>query len=70
MAENSVASSEGHATHRKLLVGIIIAVILGTILGGFAPEVGKKFSIFGEVFLRLKSVGGLVRFFFRFTFYV
>lgn len=52
MAENSVASSEGHATHRKLLVGIIIAVILGTILGGFAPEVGKKFSIFGEVFLR------------------
>jgi Na+/H+-dicarboxylate symporter len=34
-----------------ILIGIIIAIILGTIIGGWLPNLAVKFSILGDVFL-------------------
>ena len=36
-----------------ILYGIIIAIILGTLIGGFAPSFGKHTEVLGEIFLTL-----------------
>jgi Na+/H+-dicarboxylate symporter len=39
--------------HFHILVGIIIAMVLGTLMGGWLPHLAVKFSILGEAFLSL-----------------
>lgn len=62
MAENGVSSTEGESSvspdrkkggHSRLLVGIVIAIVVGTLVGGFLPNLGVKVSILGEIFLNL-----------------
>jgi solute carrier family 1 (high affinity glutamate transporter) protein 1 len=47
----SASTGEGRGGHRWVLVGIVIAIFVGIIVGGWAPELALKFSILGEVFL-------------------
>ena len=42
--------SENSGGH-KILIGIIIAIVVGIIIGGWLPNVAAKTSIFGEIFL-------------------
>ena len=37
--------------HRSILVGIIVAIFIGVIVGGWFPNLGMKFTILGEIFL-------------------
>jgi len=47
-------SSSGASQKRsRLLIGIIIAIILGTVIGGWFPNFAMKVSILGEIFLNL-----------------
>ena len=36
---------------KRIILGIIIAIVLGIIIGGWAPDFATKFSILGDVFL-------------------
>lgn len=36
---------------KRILIGILIAIVLGILVGGWLPTIGVKFSIFGELFL-------------------
>ena len=46
------SSSDGNnGNHPNIMVGIIIAIVLGTVTGGWLPNLAVKFSILGEVFL-------------------
>ncbi len=47
---NHDAPAETSGGH-KILIGIIIAIIFGTIVGGWLPGVAVKTSILGEIFL-------------------
>ncbi len=47
---NHDAPAETSGGH-KILIGIIIAIIVGTIVGGWLPGVAVKTSILGEIFL-------------------
>ena len=49
---NHDAPAETSGGH-KILIGIIIAIIFGTIVGGWLPGVAVKTSILGEIFLNL-----------------
>ena len=45
------SSDRDNGNHQNILVGIIIAIVLGTVTGGWLPNLAVKFSILGEVFL-------------------
>ena len=47
----STSSPEKKGNPPYILIGIIIAIILGTITGGWLPNLAVKFSILGDVFL-------------------
>jgi hypothetical protein len=47
----SSTSANGKEKKSKLLIGILIAIFLGTLVGGWFPDIALKFSILGEVFL-------------------
>ena len=38
--------------NNRLLYAMIIGIVVGILLGGFAPEAGKAVQVFGELFLR------------------
>ncbi len=46
---NPKASKES----RLLLIAIVLAIVMGFIIGGFFPSVGIKLQIFGDVFLNI-----------------
>ncbi|MFQ6103093.1 MAG: dicarboxylate/amino acid:cation symporter [Candidatus Glassbacteria bacterium] len=41
----------GSESHSRLLKGIIAAIVLGIVIGGWLPDLAVKFSILGEAFL-------------------
>jgi len=47
----SASPNEGNGKHRRILFGIIIAIIVGTLMGGWLPDIAVKTSILGEIFL-------------------
>jgi solute carrier family 1 (high affinity glutamate transporter) protein 1 len=55
MIQNNSAMSdhpkEGAGSHKRILTGIIIAIIVGTLVGGWLPNLAVKFSILGDMFL-------------------
>lgn len=50
---NLHSSSSGNGSPDFILIGIIIAIILGTFTGGWFPDIAIKFKVLGEVFLNL-----------------
>lgn len=48
--KNSVSHSDSANT---LLISIMIAILMGFLVGGIFPEMALKFSIFGEIFLNI-----------------
>jgi Na+/H+-dicarboxylate symporter len=49
----SALSDKNNGNQTYLLVGIIIAIVLGTVIGGWFPNMAVKSSILGEIFLNL-----------------
>ena len=49
--ENTTDYDGGNGESPSILIGIIGAIILGVIIGGFAPGFAKHFSVLGEIFL-------------------
>ena len=47
----SFTSKNGNESKSRLLIGILIAILLGTLIGGWFPSIALKFSILGEIFL-------------------
>ena len=45
------ARHRDHGNRSPILVGIVIAIVLGAVIGGWLPDFAVKFSILGEVFL-------------------
>ena len=45
--------TNNNSSHKKILYGIIAAIIIGFLTGGFLPSIAKQFSILGELFLNL-----------------
>ena len=55
MTKNNSATSDhpkkGTGSHKRILIGIIIAIIVGTLVGGWLPNLAVKFSILCDIFL-------------------
>ncbi|MBE9510741.1 MAG: dicarboxylate/amino acid:cation symporter [Bacteroidetes bacterium] len=55
MTKNNSATSDHHkggtGSHKRILIGIIIAIIVGTLVGGWLPNLAVKFRILGDMFL-------------------
>ncbi len=55
MTRNNSATSDhpkkGTGSHKRILIGIIIAIIVGTLVGGWLPNLAVKFRILGDIFL-------------------
>jgi len=50
--EQSPASTNGDTGESSfILIGIIIAIVIGTMVGGWSPNLAVKFSILGDAFL-------------------
>lgn len=47
---NHNANAENSGGH-KILIGIIVAIVVGIIIGGWLPNIAAKTSILGEIFL-------------------
>ncbi len=50
-ANKSSSPIEKTNGHRSILFGIVIAIIVGIMVGGLFPKLAIKFTIFGEIFL-------------------
>jgi hypothetical protein len=50
-AESQGARGENTRGHRTILIGIVVAILVGIAVGGWAPGIAVKFYILGEVFL-------------------
>ena len=48
---NNTVSKSNKRKRPSILLGIIIAIIIGTIVGGWFPDFAVRFNILGEVFL-------------------
>jgi len=44
-------SNTGTGSHKRILVGIVVAIFVGTAIGGWLPELAVKFRLLGELFL-------------------
>ncbi|MBI9063860.1 MAG: dicarboxylate/amino acid:cation symporter [Marinilabiliaceae bacterium] len=44
-------SNTGTGSHKRILVGIVVAIFVGTAIGGWFPGVAVKFRLLGELFL-------------------
>ena len=51
VSPSSVSSNSNDDNNSYILTGIIVAIVLGTIVGGWLPGFAVKFSILGEAFL-------------------
>ena len=49
--ENATDYDGGNGESTSILIGIVVAIILGVIIGGYAPEFAKNFDILGQIFL-------------------
>ncbi|MEC8893492.1 MAG: cation:dicarboxylase symporter family transporter, partial [Candidatus Poribacteria bacterium] len=49
--ENAIDYDGGNGESTSILIGIVVAIILGIIIGGYAPEFAKHFDILGQIFL-------------------
>ena len=45
--------TNNNSSHKKILYGIVAAIVIGFLTGGFLPSIAKHFSILGEIFLNL-----------------
>jgi len=50
-ANESISPSENNKGHRSVLIGIVVAIIVGIVVGGWLPNLAMKFTILGEIFL-------------------
>ena len=48
---NPATATEGNGGGSRILIGIIIAIVLGVIIGGWIPSLGMKTTILGDIFL-------------------
>ena len=48
---NSTVAKSNKRKRPSILLGIIIAIIIGTIVGGWFPDFAVRFNILGEIFL-------------------
>lgn len=44
-------SNAGTGSHKRILVGIVVAIFVGTVIGGWLPGLAVKFRLLGELFL-------------------
>lgn len=55
MTRNNSATSDhpkkDTGSHKRILIGIIIAIIVGALVGGWLPNLAVKFRILGDIFL-------------------
>lgn len=55
MTQNNSATSDhpkkSTGSHKRILIGIIIAIIVGILVGGWLPNLAVKFRILGDMFL-------------------
>ena len=49
--ENVTDYSGGNGESTSILIGIVVAIILGILIGGYAPEFAKNFDVLGKIFL-------------------
>ncbi|MFC2133490.1 dicarboxylate/amino acid:cation symporter [Bacteroidota bacterium] len=52
-SSNSNKNKNSGSSHQKLLIGIVAAIIIGIVVGGWLPDIAIKFSFLGEIFLNL-----------------
>jgi Na+/H+-dicarboxylate symporter len=50
-SRSNSSSTPGKGGHKRLLTGIVIAILVSTVVGGWFPDVAVKFAILGELFL-------------------
>ena len=49
--ENVTDYGGGNGESTSILIGIVVAIILGILIGGYAPEFAKNFDVLGKIFL-------------------
>ena len=50
-SDTSTQRKEGNGSLRRIVIGIIIAIVIGTSVGGWLPRLAVKFEILGDMFL-------------------
>ena len=50
-SDTSTQPNEGDGSLRRIVIGIIIAIVVGTLVGGGLPNLAVKFEILGDMFL-------------------
>ncbi len=53
MAQDTSAAAPKRALHRQLYVQVLAAIILGGLIGHFAPTTGESFKPLGDAFIKL-----------------
>ncbi len=53
MAQDTSAAAPKRALHRQLYVQVLAAIILGGLIGHFAPATGESFKPLGDAFIKL-----------------
>ncbi len=53
MIEKEMTQVNGGNRHRKILIAIVIAIVIGFFMGGFFPDAAMRISILGKIFLNL-----------------